>query len=316
MSSYMPLNYFKLNALDNSFFPNTQKIRNNLSFGYWQRSLFQRACSTLEFELPKEWTGSVKDFFYYCLFRFGYVCVFEHPKFGLIFQPCTLKGYNLYYQPTECIISNPAFSAKENSVDKLIIGDNTALIKLTPDYMGIFDIIDFYSDKLSILDNAIQMSLINNKFAFILTAKTKASAETLKKAFDKVNRGEPMVILDSKITPDDPVTKDSPFQFWERKLKDSYITTDQLNDFQTILNNFDSEVGIPTIPYQKKERLVTSEAESRVIDSTSRSVIWHDTLKSSIEIVNNMFNTDISVKLRYNQDNETETTIEDSDNLR
>lgn len=298
---YMPLFYKKLNALDNTFFPNTQKNRNNLSFAYWQRSLFQRACSTLEFELPEEWNGSVKDFFYYCLFRFGYVVVFQDPKYGITFQPCCLKGYNLYYQPTEALINNPAFTKVEND-RKYILNENAGLIKLTPDYMGVFDTIDYFAEKLSVLDSAIQVSLVNNKYGFILTAKTKASAETLKKAFDKISRGESMVVLDSKITPDDPITKDSPFQFWERKLKDSYITTDQLNDFATLLNNFDSEIGIPTIPYQKKERLVTSEAESRVIDSTSRSQIWYDTLSNSIEVVNSLFGTNIGVSLRYSPD--------------
>lgn len=298
MSIYAPLFYNKLNKLDNSFFPNTQKRRNNLSFGYWQRSLFQRACSTIEFELPENWSGSIKDFFYYCLFRFGFVCVFYDPIYGLTFQPCTLKGYDIYYQPNSCLIQNPAFTNKQN-MRKYEIGSNCELIKLTPDYLGIWDIIDYYADKLSQLDDAITMSIVNNKAGFILTAKNRACAETLKKAFDKMNRGEPLIIMDGKVLPDDPVTKDSPFQVLDRNLKNSYITTDQLNDFQTLLNNFDAEVGIPTIPYQKKERLVTSEAESRTIDSTSRSIIWYDTLTSSIEKVNRMFDTDIKAILRY-----------------
>lgn len=310
--SYMPLFYNRLNKIDNSFFPNTVKGRNNLSFAYWERSLFQRACSTLEFELPEQWQGQVKDFFYYCLFRFGYVVVFYDVEYGLTFQPCNLKGYDIYYQPTNAIISNPAFSVKQN-MRKYVIGSNCELIKLTPDYMGVWDIIDFYADKLSTLDGAISMSLINNKFAFLIGAKTKAAAESLKKMLDKVNRGEPAVIFDSKLITDDPVTKDTPFQVWDRKLKENYITTDQLNDFQTLLNNFDAEVGIPTIPYQKKERLVTSEAESRVIDSTSRSIIWYETLQSSIEKVNIMFNSSISCKLRYNEENDNVDT-EDTEN--
>lgn len=312
--SYMPLFYNRLNKIDNSFFPNTVKGRNNLSFAYWERSLFQRACSTLEFELPEQWQGQVKDFFYYCLFRFGYVVVFYDVEYGLTFQPCNLKGYDLYYQPTDAIISNPAFSVKQN-MRNYKIGSNCELIKLTPDYMGIWDIIDFYADKLSTLDGAISMSLINNKFAFLIGAKTKAAAESLKKMLDKVNRGEPAVIFDSKLITDDPVSKDSPFQVWDRKLKENYITTDQLNDFQTILNNFDAEVGIPTIPYQKKERLVTSEAESRVIDSTSRSIIWYETLQSSIEKVNNMFNSSISCKLRYNEENDNVDTEDTEDGM-
>ena len=306
----MPLYYDKLNALDNTFFPNTYKNRNNLSFGYWQRSLFQRACSTLIFNLPENWQGARKDFFYYCLFRFGFVAVFYDPVYGLTFQPCHLKGYDLYYQPTTALISNPVF--KKNK--ELEIASQCELIKLTPDYMGIFDIIDFYADKLSSLDVAINMSIINNKFAWLLGAKTKAAAESLKKMLDKVNRGEAAIIFDSKLVQDDPISKDSPFQVWDRKLKENYITTDQLKDLETILYNFDSEVGIPTIDNsQKKERMVVSEAEARAIDSTSRSIIWFDTLQSSLKNVNRMFDSDISVSLRYDQENDKIETNEEID---
>lgn len=300
---YMPLHYDQLNKLDNTYFPNTVKVRNNKSYAYWERSLFQRACSVIEFDLPETWSGSVKDFFYYCLFRFGFVAVIHEIEYGTIYQPCTLgKGFDIYYQPTEVLIANPALKTSEKAKE-YIIGSNTELIKLTPDFRGIWDIISYYAGKLAQLDCAIDMSIINNKFAFVLGAKTKACAESLKKMLDKINRGEPAVIVDSKLLTNDPVSKDTPFTFWDRNLKNNYITTDQLNDFATLINNFDSEIGIPTIPYQKKERLVTSEAESKVIDSTSRSIIWYDTLSSSIEKVNEMFNLDIKVNLRYNEEN-------------
>lgn len=308
--SYMPLYYDKLNKLDNSFFPNTQKRRNNLSFGYWQRSLFQRACSTLVFDLPETWQGSVKDFFYYCLFRFGFVVVFKESAFGLTFQPCTLKGYNMYYQPTDALVANPAL--KKDLTLKL--GQDAELIKLTPDYMGIWDIIDFYADKLSNLDGGITMSIENSKFAWLLGAKSRPAAEGLKKMLDKISRGEAAVIFDSKLIQDDPVSKDTPFQVWDRKLKENYILSDQLKDLETILYNFDSEVGIPTIDNgQKKERMVVSEAEARTIDSTARSIIWYDTLQSSLKKVNSHFDTDIRVSLRYNKEEEELNTNYDID---
>lgn len=295
---YYPLNYEKLNIAAGMYNPSMVKSYNNKTFAFWERSLFQRAISVLEFNLPKEWQGNVKDFFLYCIFRFGFVSVSENAKFGKFFQPCTLSGYNFYYQPTKAIITNPLYS------DELEIGKDCELIKLTPDYLGIWDVICYYAEKLSVLDNAINMSLINNKFAFILGARNKAAAEALKKVLDKVNNGEPAVIYDMKLL-NDPTDKAEPWQFLERKdLKDSYLTTEQLADFQTILNNFDAEIGIPTVPYHKKERMVESEAESRIIDSTSRSRIWFETLTSSIAKVNAMYNLDISVELRYKQESE------------
>jgi len=311
MPQYVPFNYGQINVAAGTTSPSMVKSFNNKTYAFWERSLFQRACSVLQFELPDTWQGSVKDFFYYCLFKYGYVAVFERDETGLVFQPCSLYGYDFYYQPTEAIISNPMLNTR------LKIHDECEIIKLTPDYMGIWDIISYYAEKLSTLDNAINMSIINNKLAYILGARNKASAEALKKIMDKVNKGEPAVIFDkSLLLHNDTQDKgESPFQFLERtNLKNSYLTTDQLNDFQTILNNFDAEVGIPTIPYQKKERLVTSEAESRVIDSTSRSIIWKDTIDSSSKLVNNMFGSNISCILRYDEsDAETETEVMDNE---
>lgn len=296
---YIPMNYENLNLSAGTYSPSQVKAYNNETFCFWQRSLFQRACSVLKFELPENWSGNVKDFFYYCLFKFGYVAVFDSSEFGLSFQPCCLNGYNFYYQPSEVIISNPLLSATYE------LGVEAELIKLTPDYMGIWDIISYYAEKLSSLDSAINMSLINNKFAYILGANNKAGVEALKKVIDKINKGEPAVFVDKSILGD--VKEQDPFTFIDRDLKKSYLTTEQLSDFQTLLNNFDTEIGIPSLPYQKKERLVTSEAESKIIDSTSRSVVWYETLKNSINVANKHFpELNMNVSLRYKAEPEKE----------
>lgn len=301
--NYIPLNYGQLSVLQGSTNPSQVKSYNNKTFAFWQRALFQRACSVLNFELPEEWGGSIKDFWYYCLFRFGYVGIFSTPQNGLIFQPGNLSGYDIWYQPTTFKIANPAL---KNPKD-LTINKDCALCKLTPDYMGTFDIIDYYAEKLSTLDGAINMSIINNKFAYILGARNKAAAEALKKIFDKVNKGEPTVIFDTKLL-NDPQDKDIPFQFLERgSLKNGYITSDQLMDFQTLLNMFDTEIGIPSVPYQKKERMVTDEANSKQIDSTSRSTVWLETCQESLKKVNEMFNTNITVELRYDVELDPDT---------
>lgn len=298
---YLPLNYETLNLIEGSYTPSAVKAYDSRTFDFWVRSLFQRAASVIEWELPKEWTGPVRDFFVFCLFARGYVAVFDDAKFGLSFQPCTLYGRDFYYQPTQAIITNPSIP---DSL-RLDIGKECELLKLTPDYMGVFDIIFYYAEKLATLDNAINMSLINNKFAFMLAAKNKAAAAALKKMLDKVNKGEPAVIIDTKLL-NDPDDKTEPWQFWDRpNLKQSYITTDQLQDFQTILDNFDAEIGIPVIPYQKKERMVVSEAESRVLDGAARSTVWMETLQSSIATVKKLFpRITLSAKLRYNEETE------------
>lgn len=304
--TYIPLNYNQLNIVESSYQPSVVK-NNSVAFAYWQRSLFQRACSVLDFTLPDDWTGKTRDFFYYCLFRFGYVAVFELPEFGRVFQPATLNGINFYYQPTSALIANPAIP---ESLD-LEIGRECEILKLTPDYIGIWPIIDRYAQKLATLDGAIDMSIVNNKFAFILAAKNKAAAAALKKMLDKVNAGEPAVILDMKVL-NDEVDKTEPWQSWMRDhLKENYLTTDQLKDQQTILNAFDAEIGIPTTPYQKQERLTDFESRSRSVDSRARMNVWLDTLNSSIKEVKKLY-PDIKLSVKYRYEDEVKEGDEDA----
>ena len=293
---YLPYYAKQLNLVNGTNIPAQVKATNNYSFTYWERSLFQRAASAIEWEgWPEEWDSRTQDFFIYCLFRNGFLAVFDRAEYGRVFQPCTLNGYDLYYQPTEALVCNPALPTSL----LLGIGTDCELIKLTPDYMGVWDIITYYAAKLATLDTAIDMSIINNKFAFFLAAKNKAMAKTLKKIFDMVNSGVPAVVFDSKLLNDD-TDQSEPWQFWERKnLKESYLTTDQLQDFQTLLNNFDSEIGIPSLPYQKAERMVTQEASMRTLDSVSRCTVWIRSLQASLEEVNAHFGMDLKAKLRF-----------------
>lgn len=301
---YMPLNYENINIGAGTNFPSSMKYYNNVTFAFWERSLFQRAQSVIDFELPENWSGKIKDFFYYCLFRFGFVAVSYDTKYGYFFQPCTLNGFDFYYQPKSAIITNPEYKKE------LELGKEAELIKLTPDYMGIWDIITYYAVKFSILDNAIDMSLVNNKFAFFLGARNKTASAALKKMLDLVNKGNPAVVYDMKLI-NDPTDKEMPFQFFERKLKDSYITTDQLSDFKTLLNNFDSEIGIPAMPYQKKERVINSEMDAQTFDAKARSLTWFNTIKGSIDEVKQLYpDINLSVKLHYD---ETEGTANDID---
>ena len=287
---YIPMNYDSLNNIAGHYSPSMVKAYNNATYAYWERSLFQRACSRLKTTLPENWEGSKRDFLLFCLLKLGYVFVSYSDELGYWFNPGTLKGFDFYYQPTGFVLANPhaeEVGLKKDTAYKL--HEEGELLKFMPDFMGIFDIISYYAEKLSALDNAINMSIINNKFAFIIGAKNKATAEALKKIFDMINKGEPAVFFD-KILMNDPNDQTTPFQFLElQKLKDNYITDKQLIDFQTILNAFDAEIGINTVPYQKAERFVSAEAKSRQNDSQARIITAIECLKSSVKEIKKLY---------------------------
>lgn len=308
----LPLTYEQIQQLNGTYFPSHIHTYNTASFKLWQRALFQRACSTLIIKMPEIWKAN-KDFMYWCLAAYGFVGCGELPDLGKWFNPGTFSGYDFYYRPTKFILANPYYKDKK----EMEIGKDCELIKLTPDYLGIWDVISYYAEKIAIIDVAINTAIINSKFAYVVGAKNKAAAEVLKTLFDKVNRGEPAVFFDKKLA-NDGIDKDEPWQaLFRDNIKNSYIVTDLLRDFQTLINDFDTEVGIPTIPYEKKERMVTDEAKSKEIDATSRSIIWYDTLKESFERANEFLGfTDgdkLEVTLRYTPEEGGLNNVSDSE---
>lgn len=288
MAFYTPLNMQELNNLAGHYSPSMVKAYNNATYAYWERSLFQRAVSRIKTTLPDNWEGTKRDFLLFCLLKLGYVFVSQSDSLGYWFNPGTLYGIDFYYQPTEFILANPR-SNELGLKNRYELHTEGELLKFMPDYRGIFDIISYYAEKLSCLDNAINMSIINNKFAFILAAKNKATAEALKKILDKINKGEPAVFIDKMIA-NDPNDQSSPWQFIElQKLKENYVTDKQLIDFQTILNAFDAEIGINSVPYQKAERFVSAEANSRMIDSQARLITAIECLQSSVKDIKKLY---------------------------
>ncbi len=294
---YVPLNYQTLNSLAGRYSPSMVKAYNNATYAFWERSLFQRAVSRIKTTLPKEWEGPKRDFLLYCLLKLGFVFVSENDTLGYWFNPGSLYGIDFYYQPTEFVLANPNAQKVGLTKSRFKLHKDGELLKFMPDYMGVFDIISYYAEKLSALDCAINTSIINTKFSFILAAKNKATAEALKKIFDKINKGEPAVFVDKALI-NDPQSQDTPWQLLDiQKLKDNYITDKQLIDFQTILNAFDAEIGINTVPYQKAERFVSAEANSRQNDSQARIITAIECLKSSIKDIKKLYP---DIKLDFN----------------
>lgn len=293
---YYPFDYRCINLFEGTTSPSTPKSINNRTFAFWSRAFFERAVSVLDFTVPETWEGSVKDFFHYVLFGRGFLAVFKNAQFGQCFQPCEFGGErDFYYQPMNVIISNPLYHAT------LEIGRECELLKLTPDFCGIWDIIEYYAEKMSLLDNAMNSSMINSRLAYIVSASTKQAAQAVKKIFDQINAGEPAAFWDKNILRD-PVTKETPFDIVSTtdNMAKVYLTSDQLMDAQTILHNFDAEIGIPSLPYQKKERLVTDEATMRRYDSQARALVWYETLTSSIDKIKKLYpDIRLDVSLHY-----------------
>ena len=297
---YLPFNYENINLAAGTYSPSQIKPCDNDSYLYWERSLFQRAMSVITIEnLPENWHGNVKDFLWYCLFKFGYVAMFNSNKFGISFQPCTLRGFDFYYQPTEALIVNPKLEVT------LKIHKECEVLKICPDFFGIWDVITRYARRLSSFDPAIDVAVENSKAARIQGASTKAGVKFLQKVQDKINEGSPAVVVDTSVlVPIDPITKEPAIQDFSIDVKNTYIIYKLIQDFESILHEFDTEIGIPTLPFEKKERMITDEAEQKQIDATSRSLVWVDTMNECFSLINPLLGTNMQAVHNYADDTE------------
>lgn len=288
-----------INLLESFHVPNTYWKNRSVEYQYWFRSLLQKLDSSILFDgMPEGWSN---DFFMLCMWALGYVAVFKSNREKLqdygdvLFQPCTLSGYDFYYQPTEAVVSNPMY---ENT---LKIGKDCELIKLTPDFHGVFDIIDYYASKLSEISKGIDMGIINTKFPMIISASNSAQAETLKKVYDKVQAGESLVVWKDAEDGDEVIPRKNPFEAWANDFRQTYIVHNLLEDMQLILDSFYVEIGLP-VAIEKKERIITSEADFASAQSQARISCWLETLRESLDRVNALFGTEITCEVAYERE--------------
>lgn len=282
-------------------------------YDFWCRDLFQRCASVFNWTVPEAWEGMAKNFFEFLLFSTGYVAIIKDDDLGYIFQPCALgPGRNVLYQPTNIIVMNPYSKELSRTYD---LGKDAALLQLTKDFRGIFDIVSYYAVKLANLYVSSNMSIINLKQPHIYAARNRAGANALKKMEDKINRGETLVIIDQVLRFDTSAGTDAIFDLSPKDLKAQYITHDLLEDEDKLIKQFMESIGVPTIP-EKKERMLVSEVETQTTASVPKAAVWLDTLNSSLEIIKKTFpDIDLSVELRYNTDmNEEGSGKEELDN--
>ena len=297
-----PVYYDHVNVANSLVQPSTVHCQNTGLQWYFQRYLLQRIMSVFRWKLPENWS---ENYFKYTLYCWGFISVFETDKFGVIPQGCTLMGYDVMYQPTNCIISNPLLTGiLQPRIDR-----ECTLIRLQPDYGGVMDIVNFFADLMSLCAEGVGVNLVNSKLAYVFFAEDKAGAETFKKLFDRVASGEPATVTDKVHRNEDGTLN---WEMFNQDLKSTYITSDILSDMNKIINMFDTMIGIPNANTDKRERLNTDEVNSNNVDTVSLADTWLQELKKGCKKTRELFGIDIDVDYRFNEVKDIVTDTHDN----
>ena len=288
----IPETYDYINAINSISSPSSIHIKNTALSRYFRRYLFQKAISVFKWMLPDTWN---RDYFLYILYCWGYIAVVETSKYGVICQAGVPYGYDIYYQPTNMIITNPLL---RNSLEPRI-GKECTVFKLQPDWGGIGDLVGYYADMMALCAETAGVNLLNSHLSFVFPAKDKTTAESYKKLFDKVSGGEPCVVIDKGLFKEDGTQVWAPFQ---QNIGTNYIVSDVLADMRKIEAMFDTDVGIPNANTDKRERLISDEVNANNVETMTKCELWLEQLKECAKKTNAMFGTSITVDWRHSPD--------------
>lgn len=299
----LPYDYEIQNIVASSYTPANPKIRGSLEYAIFCRYLWQKALSVFKWTIPDTWEI---DFFQRCLYGLGFVVILPTDKFGIIPQPGTVGGYNVFYEPLYAMIANPLLPSLTGK--QFIIDRDCSIIKLTPDYLGIRDLVGYYAEKMALASQTMSVNFANSKLSYVFGAKDKAQATTFKKMFDQVLNGEPAVVIDKSLFNEDGSPN---WNIFNQNLRNTYIVGDVISDLRKIEAEFDTKIGIPNANTDKRERLISDEVNANNAETSSISDLWLDTIRDGIRRTERLY-PDINIKVERRYHDNAELSNSDS----
>lgn len=319
VGKYLPIGYEEINLYNGLKIPSHEHVNSDI-YKFWCRCLYQRALSVLSVKDLPDWvTDDEINLMYFLLYCDGFCGVGKTAEFDKIINPASPYGFNFAFAPEKFKFVNAklkkTYSYTIYHKDKTKLPESEAgkakfgvLLKLSPDYYGILDIIDYYATKLSKMSCAQDMNIENTKFAYVFGSNTNSGKSFLKKMWDKIQSGISLIVYDSRISPAKDVET---FNYFSRdNLKNSYMVDSFSSDIQTLINQYDAEVGIINVPYEKKERMTKFESQSKLSDGIARARLFQKTLQQSFDDFNSLYKAKVKVVYNY----EYMIVEDDSDN--
>lgn len=286
----IPADYEGLNIY-NSMRSVAGRVQNDYNTQFYMRALYQRVIAGTTFRLPKDWRRA-RRYFKNVLFIQGFIGVIKTAQYGVIPQMCTFSGYGLFRQPTNMLVNQPLVQFEGT------IGEDCELIHLCGDFRGVWDIVEHYAIRLSIAITSVDCALMNERISLLAAGKNKAAVETIKWLYERISAGEPFSVFDKAIKSDSLDDSEEPIWTYSQDVASQYVSDKLLADIDTILMQFDKEIGIAAVG-EKKERMLADEVALQQDDSTARASTWFENLSDTFELTNELFGLDLGFTMKY-----------------
>ena len=246
---------------------------------YWERKLYLAIAYSLPLHLPENWE---RGFVLNQLTALGFLGVVEVSGMGVHATECSLNKHGIYHD-------------NRNGMNKKYkIGKNCELLRLTPDYIGLNDIVRYHAELLSKATVTLAMNLVSSRFSYLIGAKNETGRKALERIIDSTYREEPFIIGDFALKDDG----NPDFEPWHNlfgNVRNNWIG----NEVQEVIEKqwlcALRDLGIPT-PYEKAEHTIDSENTALSVASGTVIDVCIDCLEDSIKRIKKLFPyLDISV---------------------
>ena len=298
MPSNPPFAYEFLNSIDSQIPNSFLHIHNTGVSRFFKRLLMLDAISVFKWELPKNWDS---DYFRYTLMGLGWVAVIKTNYFGIIPQWACLSGYNVFYRPTKALITNPLIQSKEVEINK-----QCSIIKLSPDYKGVADIVDYYGDLMALTYESLSINVLNSRLAYVIGVNSKTEADTFKALYDDIASGKPAVVRrENKNSANLGKTFSDQWQTLLQNIGQNFIAPEVMDTLNQIRDEFLTIIGIPNLSERKKERINTIDSQRNNNETKTKVDLWLEELQEGVENTLKLFpelRGSLSVRKRYEEE--------------
>ena len=265
------------------------RLEENLSnYGFYKRQLKRLVISMFKWSnLPD---GISERFIEECLYYDGYIIFFKATqgplKGSYVVSKASPYSKNIYNEPTHY----KAYSSNM-MINEIVEADNCVLIR--NDYLleGSIQKVNHYAKRISELDKTFDINMQHIKHPYIITGNEN-QISSIKSFYAKFNNGEPYIIVDQKFRDNNdikvlPTTAENHLQLIQLLRRD-------------IFNEALTSFGINNVNVNKKERLITAEADQNNEEiEMNRNALYLPRLKA-VEEINQKFNLDVTIEINQN----------------
>lgn len=218
------------------------------------------------------------------LFEHGLVGFINDKNLGIIHGKATGNGkINFYGDYTGyMLIGANADNIKVDSIDDIVLCRNTQ------DQRSISDILLYYANKLALIERTIDININAQKTPVLITG-TENNMDSLKELYQKYNGSHPVIYANESFNAD---------MFNVLSTQAPYIVDKLRQEKRDIWNECLTFLGVSNVDINKKERLITDEAESNNEVIAIGVDLFYKWRVEAVNELNKKFNLNVEVKVR------------------